>query len=169
MARCLIVGCGCRGLELAGVLLASGHAVRGTTRSAARAQQIAAAGVEPHVGDPDRVATIAPAFAHVGVSCLLLGCARGTDEELRALHGTRLEMLLERMLDTTVRGIVYEAAGSVDKAVLRAGADRVRHACERSLIPHVILEHDPADHAGWLTAAVDGVQRALLARDQFAG
>jgi nucleoside-diphosphate-sugar epimerase len=167
VARCLIVGCGCRGRELTRSLRERGHAVRGTTRDPARRAEIEAAGAEAYVGDPDRVATLGPSLAHVGVACLLLGSASGTAEQLAALHGTRLDMLLERMLDTTVRGIVYETVGTVDPAVLAAGAQRVRHACERSLIPYVLLDADPADHAEWVPAASDAVERALLARDQF--
>ena len=169
MARCLIIACGCRGRELTVELRARGHAVRGTTRYPSGATRIEAVGAEPFVGDPDRVATIAPAFAHVGVACLLLGSATGTPESLTALHSTRLDMLLERMLDTTVRGVVYETVGTVSPAILSAGAERVRWACERSLIPHVLLDADPGEHASWTAAAADAVQRALLARDQFAG
>lgn len=168
MARVLIVGCGCRGRELTRALRVRGHAVRGTTRDPARCAEIEAAGAEAYVGDPDRVATLGPALAHVGVACLLLGSAVGTDEQLAALHSTRLDMLLERMLDTTVRGIVYEAAGTVEPALRAAGAERVRHACERSLIPYALLTADPADHPGWLEAAGAAVERALLSRDQFA-
>ena len=130
MARCLIVGCGCRGLSLAGELVARGHAVRGTTRDLARAGAIEAVGAEPLVGDPDRFATLARAFDHVAVACLLLGSATGSPERVQALHGSRLEMLLTRMIDTTVRGVVYESAGSVDQELLAAGAARVRQACE---------------------------------------
>ena len=43
------------------------------------------------------------------------------------------------MIDTTVRAIVYESAGSVDPAVLAGGAERVRAACEDSLIPYALL------------------------------
>ena len=168
MARFLIVGCGCRGLELTRSLRANGHAVRATTRDPRRRAEIEAAGAESYVGDPDRVATLAPALAHVGVACLLLGSASGSAEQLAALHGTRLDMLLERMLDTTVRGIVYEAAGTVDPALLAAGAQRVRHACERSLIPYVLLDADPRDHTAWVPVAAAAVERALLSRDQFA-
>jgi uncharacterized protein YbjT (DUF2867 family) len=168
VARCLIVGCGCRGRALTRALRTGGHAVRGTTRDPGRVAEIEAAGAEAFVGDPDRVATLGPALAHVGVACILLGTASGSEEALTALHGTRLDMLLERMLDTTVRGVVYEAAGSVDPVILAAGAARVRRACERSLIPHVILAADPADHDAWLAAATAAVDRALLARDQFA-
>ena len=167
MARCLIVGCGCRGLELTRSLRAVGHAVRATTRDPARRAEIEAAGAEPFVGDPDRVATLGPALDHVGVACLLLGSAVGTEEELTALHTTRLDMLLERMLDTTIRGIVYEAVGTVPAEILAAGAERVRHACDRSLIPYVLLTADPGDRDGWATAAADAVERALMAEGQL--
>jgi uncharacterized protein YbjT (DUF2867 family) len=168
VARCLIIGCGCRGLALTAVLRADGHAVRATTRTPARVAELEAAGAEAVVADPDRVATLSRALDHVGVICLLLGSATGTPEQLRALHTTRLAMLLEKTLDTTVRGVVYEAVGSVDPAVLRAGAGVVAGACERSLIPHVLLTADPADHDGWPAAAATAVDRALLARGAVA-
>jgi saccharopine dehydrogenase-like NADP-dependent oxidoreductase len=161
MARCLIVGCGCRGLMLTRSLVKDGHAVRATTRDPARAADIEAAGAEPFVGDPDRIATLAPALDHVGVACLLLGSASGSLQQLKALHGTRLEMLMIRMLDTTVRGVVYERSGSVDRGLLDAGARRIREACERSRIPYVLLDADPEDHAGWLAAASAGVRKVL--------
>ncbi len=138
--------------------------MRGTTRDPDRRGEIEAAGAEVFVGDPDRVATLAPALAHVGVACLLLGSARGSPEQLEALHGTRLDMLLERMLDTTVRGVVYERRGTVDAGLLRAGAQRVRHACERSMIPYVLLDAAPGDHAHWAPVAADAVDTALLSR-----
>jgi uncharacterized protein YbjT (DUF2867 family) len=140
-----------------------GHAVRGTTRDPARAVEIEALGAEPVVSDPDRIATLARAFDHVGVACLLLGSATGTPEQLEALHGSRLEMLLTRMIDTTVRGVVYESAGSVDGALLRSGAARVREACEGSLIPYVLLDADPGEPAEWLAAAVGAVEQVLSA------
>ena len=161
MARCLIIGCGCRGRALSRALRARGHAVRGTTRDVSRADELAAAGAEPFVGDPDRVATLAPALDHVGVACVLLGSAVGSPDALAALHGTRLDMLLERMLDTTVRGVVYERVGSVGEELLCSGAERIRRGCERSLIPYVLLDADPAAHDVWLAAAVAGVERVL--------
>ena len=77
MARVLIVGCGCRGQALARDLRAAGHAVRGTTRDPARADAIAAAGAEPYVGDPDRIATLMDALAGVTILCWLMGTATG--------------------------------------------------------------------------------------------
>jgi hypothetical protein len=135
--------------------------VRGTTRDPARLEVIAAAGAEPHLGDPDRIATIAPAFAHVGVVVILLGSAHGDAEHLEALFGTRLDMLLERMLDTTARAVVYETAGSAGSALLAAGAERVRYWCERSLIPYSLIETEPGDHGRWLDDAEAVVMRTL--------
>jgi nucleoside-diphosphate-sugar epimerase len=160
----LIIGCGCRGLSLTRELIAAGHAVRGTTRDSARRGEIEAAGAEAVSGDPDRVATLARSLEHVSVACVLLGSAAGSPEQLEALHGTRLDMLLTRMVDTTVRGIVYEASGSVDPRVLEAGAARVRERCEDARIPYAVLRADPRDVDAWTLAAVAAVNSALDGR-----
>lgn len=162
MARCLIIGCGCRGRSLAAALRERGHAVRGTTRDPARLGQLERAGVEGFVADPDRVATLVPTFAQVGVACVLLGSAIGTAEQVSALHSTRLEMLLEKMVDTTLRGLVYERAGDVEPAVLAAGAARVERACARWGLPYALLDAAPGDWPAWTTAAADAVDRVLL-------
>ena len=122
---------------------------------------IGAAGAEAVIGDPDVVATLARSFEYVGVACVLLGSAMGTPAQLAALHGTRLEMLLVRMLDTTVRAVVYEAAGSVDPTVLARGAALVRARCEDSRIPYLLLDADPADAHAWTRAALGAVERVL--------
>ena len=44
----------------------------------------------------------------------------------------------------------------------------MRYACERSLIPYELLSADPATNEGWVTQAVEAVERALLGRDQYA-
>lgn len=161
MARVLIVGCGCRGQALARALRDRGHAVRGTTRDEARRAQIEAAGAEVWIGDPDRIATIHYALADVTILCWLMGSASGTREQLEALHGSRLRMLLERTIDTTVRGLLYEAAGSVEAALLAAGAETVRAACGKSEIPHALLGANPADHEAWLAAALAAIDGLL--------
>ncbi len=111
MARALIVGCGCRGRELGGRLLADGWAVRGTTRDPDRTDAIEAAGIEAAVADPDRLMTVLDLIGDVAVLCWLLGSASGEPDEVAALHGPRLERLLEEIVDTPVRGIAYEAGG----------------------------------------------------------
>jgi hypothetical protein len=121
---------------------------------------IEACGAEAVVADPDRVGTIAPALAGVGVVCVLLGSAAGPPETLAALHGDRLAMLLTRVIDTPVRGFVYEAAGSVDAAVLEAGAASVSAFCTRSRIPFALLSGDDGG-ASWAVRAADAVDRVL--------
>jgi uncharacterized protein YbjT (DUF2867 family) len=128
VARVLIVGCGCRGQELARELIAAGHAVRGTTRDPARVRAIAAAGAEPYVGDPDRIGTLMEALSGVTILCWLFGTLPDSD-----LHGPRLRMLFEKLVDTPVRGVVYEAA-------LAAGKPIARDAAERWQIPVEIVE-----------------------------
>jgi nucleoside-diphosphate-sugar epimerase len=162
VARCLIIGCGCRGRSLAAALRERGHAVRGTTRDPARAAELERAGVEPLVADPDRVATLVPAFAQAGVACVLLGSASGTAEQLAALHSLRLEMLLQKMVDTTLRGVVYECAGAVDRRVLGAGAALVEQECARWGLAYALLEAAPGDWPAWTAAAADAVDRVLL-------
>ena len=161
MARCLIIGCGCRGRELARELASCGHAVRGTTRDRSRVALIEEAGAEAVVADPDRVATLVEALDHVTVVCHLLGSARGSQQQLAALHGSRLEMLLTKLVDTTVRGVVYEAAGTVDPSVLRSGTLRVREFSERSLAEVAVLEAEAGNPEGWLRAALEAVERLL--------
>jgi len=161
LARCLIIGCGCRGRLLTGALVKDGHAVRGTTRDQSRVRLIEEAGAEAVVGDPDRVSTLVAALDHVTVLCILLGSAAGPAERLAALHGTRLEMLLTKTVDTTARGVVYEAAGTVEPSVLRGGAERVREFGERSTAEVEVLEADPSDDPRWLAAALAAVRRLL--------
>jgi uncharacterized protein YbjT (DUF2867 family) len=159
------VGCGCRGGTLAGELLAAGHAVRGTTRDAARVAEIEAAGAEGVVADPDRLGTLLPHIEGISVICWLLASATGEPGALAALHGPRLRSLLERLVDAPVRGFVYEAEGSVDSALLADGAAAVRAANDTFHIPVEILSADPGDHAGWVGESLAAVQRVLGARD----
>jgi hypothetical protein len=140
LARVLVIGCGCRGRELGRALLADGHAVRGTTRDPARVAELRGDGIEPWVGDPDRVGTVAFSLERVAVVVVLLGSAFGTPDAVAALHGPRLQMLLSRVLDSPVRGFVYEGVGTVDRAVLGDGAAIVRSVCERSRIPFAVVD-----------------------------
>jgi nucleoside-diphosphate-sugar epimerase len=161
VARVLIVGCGCRGRALARELCAAGHAVRGTTRHPARAESIAAAGAEPYVGDPDRIATLMGALTGVTIVCWLMGTATGDVRRVAELHDGRLRMLWEKLVDTPVRGVVHEAAGDLAPDVLARGRSVALVAHETWRIPLEVLDADPADHDPWLTAAVAAVARLL--------
>ncbi len=148
MARILIVGCGCRGRELAQTLLAAGHSVRGTTRDPHGGAEMVAAGVEPYVGDPNRIASLVGALPGVTILCWLLASARGDAEQLSALHGSRLQRMLEEVVDSPLRGFVYEATGTVDPAILQAGTRIVGEAQRTWRIPMALIRHDPAADRG---------------------
>ncbi len=157
MARVLIVGCGCRGRSLASALLADGHAVRGTTRDGARITEIETAGAEGVVADPDRLGTLMQALAGVSAICWLMGSAG----DAPAVNGERLQSLAERLVDTHVRGLVYEAAGAAGPAPLGAGAEIVRQASATWHMPVEVVTESPDDHAAWLEAMRAAVGRIL--------
>lgn len=161
MARVLIVGCGCRGQALARELALAGHAVRGTTRDPARTAAIAAAGAEPYVGDPDRISTLMEGLQGTSIVCWLLGTATGSPEAVAALHGPRLRMLCEKIVDTPVRGLVYEAGVTLPADVVAGGRAVALAARETWQIPLAVLDADPAESADWLSEATAAVDRLL--------
>jgi hypothetical protein len=147
LARLLVLGgASCRALSLTREMSSQGHAVRAVTRSEANRSAIEDAGGECWIGDPDVVGTLRYALDNVTLLLHLLGAADDPD-----LHGSRLEMLLERTIDTTVRGVVYEAGPG------RATLERLATFNE---IPHRVLEHGDGD---WDAAARRAICE-LLAR-----
>ena len=161
MARALLVGCGCRGLELGRRLRADGWEVRGTTREPERTGEIERAGIAAVLADPDRVETVLDHVGDVTAIAWLLGSAVGDAEATAAIHGPRLERLLEELVDTPVRGFVYEASGNVGESTLRAGAERALVAADRWRIPVAVIEHDPADWRGWVDAGRTDIHAVL--------
>jgi hypothetical protein len=159
-----MVGGGCRGLELARDLVAEGHAVRAVTRRPDARAAIEASGAECFVGDPDVVGTLRYALDNVTVLLWLLGTARGPADKVAALHGSRLRMMLDKTTDTTVRGVVYEASGTVDPALLAGGVEEMRHAQRTNEIPYALLAADRADRAAWLAGARAAIDALLTAR-----
>jgi len=151
-----MVGGGCRGLALARSLVAEGHAVRAVTRHESRRAALEDAGCECWIGDPDRIGTLRYALENATVLLWLLGTV-----DVPELHGSRLAMMLERTIDTTARGLVYEAAGSVDAEVLAAGRALVERVTSYNEIPLRVLDADPADHPAWRAGAVGAVSSLL--------
>jgi hypothetical protein len=162
--RALIVGGGCRGLDLTRALVADGHAARVVTRTERGRAAIEAAGGECWIGDPDVIGTLRYGLENVTLVFWLLGTASGPDpERLAALHGSRLRMMLEKTTDTTVRGVVYEAAGPVGPEVLASGVAEMEHARRTNEIPFALIDADPrGDRAAWLAQA-QGEAAQLLA------
>lgn len=109
--------------------------MRGTSRREEGLAAIEAAGIEAALADPDRPGTILELVNDVAVLVLLLGGAVGSAGLLAAIHGPRLERLLEHLVDTPVRGVVYEGTAG--------GAEIVRAASRTWRIPvEVVGEGD---------------------------
>jgi hypothetical protein len=147
MARVLIVPCGERGRALARELRSAGHAVRGTTRGA-HVAEIAETGAEPYVGDPDRIATLMDALHGVTIVCWLTGTIADGD-----LHAGRLRMLWEKLVDTPVRGVVYEGMLPEGEAIARTSSATWQ-------IPLEVLDGDPLAE-DWVAGAAAAVDRLL--------
>jgi hypothetical protein len=70
------------------------------------------------------------------------------------LHGGRLRMLWEKLVDTPVRGVLYEGS-------LPEGEQVARAAAETWQIPLEVLRVDPHDHDAWPAAARAAIDRLL--------
>lgn len=145
MARFLIVGGGCRALDLARELSAEGHAPRMTTRDPGRRAAIEAVGGECVIADPDVVGTLRYALDNVTILMWLLG-----NVTAEPLHGSRWKMMLERSIDTTVRGIIYEQGTA-------GGAALTREMAEFNGIPYAILDAAADPWPAAARAAVDAL------------
>lgn len=132
--------------------------MRGTSRDAEGLEAIEAAGIEPARADPEKPATILDLVDDVAVVLWLLGGATGPAEEVAAIHGPRLEALLERLVETPVRGFVYEGVGTVDPELLAGGAKLVRNAEATWRIPAAITETPRSEGPPW----VEELERVTL-------
>jgi hypothetical protein len=163
MARVLIVGGDERANGLAAALLERGYAVRVVTDPRSAVNRVPPGGAERFDADPDRPGSLKAALEQVTIACWLFGSAAGTDERVEALHGARLERFLDHTIDSAVRGLVYEAAGSVDARTLSRGRRLVSGFAERNAIPLAIIDSQPGDSVAWLADGLDGLA-ALLER-----
>jgi uncharacterized protein YbjT (DUF2867 family) len=160
LARALIVGCGCRGRELGTELAGRGWRVRGTSRRAEGLQAIEAAGIEEAQADPDRAGTVLELCGDVAVVVWLLGSASGEPQAISAVHGPRLQSLLEKLVDSPVRGFAYEAAGSVEAETLAEGARIIERAGERWRIPVALLTEEWAE-PDWAAGTAAAIERLI--------
>lgn len=145
MARALIVGCGCLGSELGLALAEDRWAVRGTSRSPEGAGRIESAGIEGVVADPDRVGTVLEHVGDVAVVAWALGGASGPTAP--DVNGHRLERMLERLVDTPVRGFVLEAPSEAGEA-----RELVEEASRTWRIPVRVVEASRVQPRDWVEA-----------------
>ena len=137
--------------------------MRGTSRTGQGREQIEAAGIEGVVADPDRLGTVLAQLEGVSVALWLMGTAAGDPRAVSALHGPRLQAMLERLVDTPVRGLVYEAAGTVAPGLLAEGAALTRRAAATWHMPVAVVDAPPADADLWAAAMRAGVAEVLAA------
>ena len=155
------MGGGCRGRALAADLVQAGLAVRTTSRGGAARAAIERAGAECWDGTPDVVGSLRYALENVTVMMWALGTASGHPDHLAALHGSRLEMMLWTAIDSSARGVVYEAAGTVDPDLLVSGAGVVTRIGERAGIPFALLDAAPSPVERWVDEARAAVESLL--------
>jgi hypothetical protein len=161
LARALIVGCGCHGRELGRVLSDGGWLVRGTSRAPGGLEAIERAGLEAAEADPDRPGSVLDLCGDVSVVVWLLGSATGESELIEAVHGPRLERLMEKLVDSPVRGFAYEAGGTVRADLLAGGRATVERAARTWRIPVDFIDW-ARDEPQWAERAGAAV-RGLLA------
>jgi uncharacterized protein YbjT (DUF2867 family) len=158
VARALIVACGCRGRTLGRALIDSGWQVRGTSRDPGTLARIENGGIEAVEADPDRVGTILEAIDGVTVIFWLLGEAAGDPGRVAALHGDRLERLLEEIVDTHVRGVAYELSGGIEQGNALRALELLRSAGERWRIPFEVVDADPRERETWLAGMLGAAE-----------
>jgi uncharacterized protein YbjT (DUF2867 family) len=141
--------------------MGEGWAVRGTSRSESGLAAVESAGIEPALADPQRPGTLLDLVGDVAVVVYALGSAIGDETALAAIHGDRLERLLEKLVDTPVRGFVYEAAGSAETALLERGARIVRAAASTWRIPCEVVTAEHRDAERWCAEMGNAVLRAV--------
>jgi uncharacterized protein YbjT (DUF2867 family) len=160
LARALIIGCGCRGRQLGSQLVGLGWQVRGTSRTREGLDAVEAAGLEPAEADPERPGGILDLCGDVAVVVWLLGSAAGEAVAVSAIHGPRLERLLEKLVDTPVRGFAYEAVGSVSPELLAGGRRIVERAGETWRIPVAFLTSE-RDQPSWAASSAEEIAGLL--------
>jgi hypothetical protein len=88
-----------------------------------------------------------------------MGSALAEPEVLAAIHGPRLERVLEQLVDSPVRGFVYEASGRAQRQYRERGAAIVREAGERWRIPVEIVNEHPSHPEAWTDAMLQAARR----------
>lgn len=86
---------------------------------------------------------------------------RATPGEASRLHLERLPSLLEKLVDSPVRGFVYEPATKAGSEVEKGGRAAVADAAGRWQIPVCLLEGERERPALWAAMLADQVEAAV--------
>ena len=70
-------------------------------------------------------------------------------------------MMLSKVIDTTVRGVVYEAAGTIDPQAFATGIAELERMGRLNEIPHEVVDADPTDQRTWVAAVRRAIGRAI--------
>ncbi len=140
-----------------------GHVVRGTSRSQENLKHVADVGIEPAAADPVRLSQIMEHIEDVAVVVWLMGDARGDESGVSILHGAILEHMLRKLVDTQVRGFVYESSGRVNVGLIEKGREHVEYANRTWHIPVSFIDQSHDDAGRWLTEALQSVDSLLSA------
>jgi len=110
--KCLIVGCGYVGLPLGAELVRQGHEVFGLRRSAAAADELKAAGIQPLTGDvtkPETLAKLPRQFDWV-VNCVAAG---GGVDNYRQIYLDGNRNLVSWLAESPPEKFIYTSSTSV--------------------------------------------------------
>jgi len=102
--------------------------------------ELAASGVDIWNGSTERLATLRGALEGVAIACWLMADEPAGEQ--------RVASFIAQIVDSTVRGLVYEAAGC---------SSEVKRLCALNAIPLAVVSESPAERARWLSAAREAV------------
>jgi hypothetical protein len=73
-------------------------------------------------------------------------------------------MMLSKIIDTTVRAVVYEAAGPIAPEAFAVGVAGLERMGALNEIPFAVIEGDPSDVSAWVPAVRQAIDRLTRLR-----
>jgi hypothetical protein len=155
VARVQLTGTPERIAPVAKALFEAGHAVRCAVPGGTPVVE----GAETVDGSPQLPGSLVMHLEGVAVVGWLLGDEASSDPEL---HGEKLETMLHRVVDTGVRGFIYELPGGYADAkdMAHMGAARIAKANDTWKIPVAAVGPQDENLSLAVSAAVDGLLAA---------
>lgn len=133
--------------------------MRGTSRSGDGVSRIESAGLEGAESDPDRVGTVLEEVADVAVVIWALGAATGPSAV--DVNGDRLESMLERLVDTPVRGFVLDAPPAEGEDPFARAVELTTLASDTWRIPVEVVRVSRSARETWVAEMARAVRSVL--------